>query len=97
MSKKKKFGIFCIGLLGLFLMFYAGENLRGKSAWENFKKEWEAKGEVFDYKQVVPKPVPSERNFAHIPLLKPLHEYKWNKDLTESTPIDQKKSIRHKA
>ena len=78
-------------------MFYAGENLRGKSAWENFKKEWEAKGEVFDYKQVVPKPVPSERNFAHIPLLKPLHEYKWNKDLTESTPIDQKKSIRHKA
>ncbi|MDP7011798.1 MAG: hypothetical protein QF685_10490 [Verrucomicrobiota bacterium] len=90
MSKKKKFGIFCVGLLGLFLMFYAGENIRGKSAWKNFKKEWEAKGEVFDYKQVVPKTVPAEKNFAHIPLLKPLHQYKWNEDLAEATPVDQK-------
>ncbi|MCH2378880.1 MAG: hypothetical protein MK236_05605, partial [Pedosphaera sp.] len=91
MSKLKKFGIFCVAILGLILMFYGAENLRGKSAWENFKKEWEAKGEVFDYKHIIPKPIPSEKNFAHIPLLKPLHEYKWNKDLTESTPIDQKK------
>ena len=91
MSKLTKFGIFCVGLLGLFLMFYAGENLRGKSAWKNFKKEWEAKGEVFDYKQIVPKAVPSEKNFAHIPLLKPLHDYKWNENLMEATPIDQKK------
>jgi hypothetical protein len=89
MSKKKKFGIFCVGLLGLFLMLYAGENLRGKADWENFKKEWEAKGEVFDYKQIVPKAVPSEKNFAHIPLLKPLHQYQWSEDLTEATPIDQ--------
>ena len=91
MSKLNKFGIFCVAILGLILMFYGAENLRGKSAWENFKKEWEAKGEVFDYKHIIPKPIPSEKNFAHIPLLKPLHEYKWNKDLTESTPIDQKK------
>ena len=91
MSRLKIFGIFCVGLLGLFLMFYAGENLRGKSSWKSFKKEWEAKGEVFDYKQIVPKAVPSEKNFAHIPLLKPLHDYKWNADLMEATPIDQKK------
>jgi|TARA_B100000959_G_scaffold149795_1_gene157146 hypothetical protein len=90
MSKKKKFGIFCVGLLGLFLMLYAGENLRGKPSWENFKKEWEAKGEVFDYKQIVPKAVPSEKNFAHIPLLKPLHQYQWSEDLSEATPVDQK-------
>ncbi|MDC0219392.1 hypothetical protein OAL58_05335 [Verrucomicrobia bacterium] len=79
------------GLVGLAVLIYTGEALRGKSAWENFKKEWEAKGEMFDYKQIIPKPIPSEKNFAHIPLLKPLHEHKWNKDLTESTPIDQKK------
>ena len=87
----KKIGLGLTGLAGLAVLIYAGEPLRGKSAWGNFKKEWEAKGEVFDYKQIVPKPIPSEKNFAHIPLLKPLHEHKWSKDLTESTPIDQKK------
>ena len=91
MHGAKKIGLGLTGLVGLAVLIYGGEVLRGKSAWGNFKKEWEAKGEVFDYKQIVPKPIPSERNFAHIPLLKPLHEHKWNKDLTESTPIDQKK------
>ena len=87
----KKIGLGLTGLVGLAVLIYTGEALRGKSAWENFKKEWEAKGEMFDYKQIIPKPIPSEKNFAHIPLLKPLHEHKWNKELTESTPIDQKK------
>ncbi len=91
MHGAKKIGLGLTGLVGLAVLIYAGETLRGKSAWRNFKKEWEAKGEVFDYKQIIPKPIPSAKNFAHIPLLKPLHEHKWNKNLTESTPIDQKK------
>jgi len=91
MRTLKTTGIICTGLVVIGLMFYAVENIRGKAAWENFKKEWEARGEVFDYKQIVPRPIPSENNFAHTPLLKPLHEYKWNDDLTEATPIDSKK------
>jgi len=87
----KKIGLGLTGLVGLAVLIYTGEALRGKSAWEKFKKEWEAKGEVFDYKQIIPKPIPPEKNFAHIPLLKPLHEHKWSKDLNESTPINQKK------
>jgi hypothetical protein len=94
MSKLKKFGIFCVAIIGLILLLYAGENLRGKSAWENFKKEWEAKGEVFDYKQVLPKPVPLGKNFANTPLLKPLLEQEWNADFTESKPVDKKKTQR---
>jgi hypothetical protein len=94
MSKLKKFGIyfgiFCVGIIGLIILVYSIEDLRGKAAWKNFKQEWEAKGEVFDYKQIVPKAVPSEKNFAHIPLLKPLHQHQWNEDLSEATPIDQK-------
>ena len=90
MSKLKKFGIFCVGIIGLIILIYSIEDLRGRAAWKSFKKEWEAKGEVFDYKQIIPKAVPSEKNFANIPLLKPLHQYKWNKDLTEAKPIDQK-------
>ncbi|MEE2706064.1 MAG: hypothetical protein VX988_03380 [Planctomycetota bacterium] len=86
------------GLMGLFILQFAGgilihvvEDYRGEQAWENFKQEWEAKGEVFDYKQVIPKPVPTEKNFAHIPLLKPLLEHNWNDALTEATPRDPQK------
>ena len=92
MTMLKKFVAPCVPIFGLILMSSCAQsNARGKAAWDDFKKEWEAKGEVFDYKQIIPKPIPSAKNFAHIPLLKPLHEHKWNKDLSESTPIDQKK------
>ena len=87
----KTLGITTAAILGLFLLSSCGHVARGKADWEEFKREWEAKGEVFDYKQIVPKPIPSEKNFAHIPLLKPLHEHKWNKNLSEADPIDQKK------
>ena len=87
----KTLGLIAATGIVVVLIFFGVENIRGKRAWENFKKEWEAKGEVFDYKQIVPKTVPSEKNFAHIPLLKPLHDYKWNEDLMGATPIDQKK------
>ena len=94
MGKLKKagiyLGIFFVGMIGLIILIYCAEDLRGRAAWENFKKEWEAKGEVFDYKQIIPKEIPSEKNFAHIPLLKPLYQYQWNKDLSEATPVDQK-------
>ena len=67
-------GLSITGFVGLAILIYAGENLRGKAAWEKFKKDWEAKGEVFDYKQIVPKPVPTEKNFAHTPMLKALFD-----------------------
>ena len=38
----KKIGLGLTGLVGLAVLIYTGEALRGKSAWENFKKEWEA-------------------------------------------------------
>ena len=91
MSKLKKFGIFCVGIIGLIILIYSIEDLRGRAAWKSFKKKWGAKGEVFDYKQIVPKPIPSGENFAHIPLLKPLLEHNWNKGLTKFKPVDQKK------
>lgn len=74
--------------VGVLLIAIAGENLRGKKAWEKFRKEWEAKGEVFDYKKILPKPVPTEKNFAHTPLLKPLFNHEWDKDLSEGKPRD---------
>jgi hypothetical protein len=56
-------------LIGLIAIFYAEENWRGKRAWEDFKREWEAKGEKFDWQSVVPPAVPDEQNFALTPIV----------------------------
>ena len=87
----KTLGLIAATGIGVGLILFGVENIRGRADWENFKKEWEAKGEVFDYKQIVPKPIPSEKNFAHIPLLKPLYEFKWNEDQAKIIWLDQKK------
>lgn len=37
---------------------------RGKRAWENYRREWQAKGEVFDLASLAPPAVPDNQNFA---------------------------------
>jgi hypothetical protein len=51
-------------LATLIALFYAEEDWRGKHDWEKFKREWEAKGEKFDFKDFIPPPVPDDQNFA---------------------------------
>lgn len=58
--------------------FYAVENWRGKHAWQEFKGEWEAKGERFDVAAFIPKPVPPEQNFAMTPVLTPFLDYEYD-------------------
>ena len=53
----------------LIALFYAEEDWRGWHAWNNFKHEWEAKGEKFDFKDFVPPPVPDDQNFALTPIV----------------------------
>jgi hypothetical protein len=55
-----------VTLVGLF---YAGENLRGKRAWDKYRQEQEARGEQLDWKTFIPRPVPDEQNFAVTPLI----------------------------
>ena len=52
----------------LIALFYAEEDWRGKHDWENFKRQWEAKGERFDFASVVPPRVPDDQNFAMAPI-----------------------------
>jgi hypothetical protein len=52
----------------LIALFYAEEDWRGKHDWEKFKREWEAKGERFDWQSVVPPRVPDDQNFAMQPI-----------------------------
>src|SRR5260221_3670136 len=68
-------GLFVIACLATVIAFlYVEENWRGKRAWENYQRGWEAKGEKFDLASFVPPPVPDEENFAMTPFLAPLYD-----------------------
>ena len=55
-------------LATLIAVFYTEEDWRGKRAWENYKHEWEAKGEKFDWQSFVPPSVPDDQNFFTAPI-----------------------------
>ena len=50
-------------LATLIAIFYTEEDWRGKRAWENCKRELEAKGAVLDWDKYIPPPVPDGQNF----------------------------------
>ena len=52
----------------MIALFYTEEDWRGKRAWENYKREWEAKGEKFDWQAFVPPSVPDDQNFFTAPI-----------------------------
>ena len=52
----------------LVAIFYAEEDWRGKRAWKNYQREWEAKGEKFDWQAFVPPAVPDDQNFFTAPI-----------------------------
>lgn len=79
-SKTFKWVLFCAVpcLLMLLLAVVWFEDWRGQRAWEKFRVEWEAKGEKFGWRSLVPPPVPDEENFAKTPLLAGLFNQKWD-------------------
>jgi hypothetical protein len=54
-------------LFAWVLVVYAEEDWRGKRAWENCKRELEAKGAVLDWNKFIPPPVPDDQNFFAAP------------------------------
>ena len=59
----------------LVALFYAEENWRGRDAWQQYRRAWEAKGEKFELAALTPAPVPDDKNFALTPLLKPMLDF----------------------
>jgi len=62
-------------LAALVGLFYLEEDVRGKWAWEQFKRAEEAKGEKFALTAVAPPPVPDNQNFAMAPILRVAFDY----------------------
>src|SRR5476651_859788 len=54
-------------LATLIALLYAEEDWRGKRAWENCKRELEAKGAVLDWNAYIPPPVPDDQNVFKAP------------------------------
>lgn len=65
--KRFIFGVVCF--ITLVALFYAEEDWRGLRALNQFKQQWAAKGEKFDFKDVIPPPVPEDQNFALTPIV----------------------------
>jgi len=65
--KRLLLGLAC--LAGLIVLFYAEEDIRGRLAWDQFKAQWEAKGEKFDLAAFIPPMVADDQNFAMTPLI----------------------------
>jgi len=55
------------GVIFLVALFYAEEDWRGKRAWENCKRELEAKGMVLDWEKFIPPRVPDDQNIFKAP------------------------------
>lgn len=69
-------GLAALSTLAAFLV--TEENWRGKRAWENYRREAEARGERFDLASVVPSPVPDSQNFCCAPIVADV--LGWNRD-----------------
>ena len=63
-------------LVALIALFHGVENWRGRRAWNQCRREIEARGEPLDYRALIPKPVPDEQNFAATPVIKSWFETK---------------------
>jgi hypothetical protein len=66
-------------LVTLVALFYAVEDWRGRSAWRDYKRAGEAKGERFDWVGMAPPAVPSDQNFFETPLWTDLHFFETNR------------------
>jgi hypothetical protein len=71
----RKLLLIVTGAVTVVALFHAEENWRGKRAWDNYKREVEARGESFDFAKYVPPPVPDDQNFAMTPFLAPLFDF----------------------
>ena len=83
------FAVVCLAtLVGLF---YAVEDWRGRRAWEQCRRDLEAKGAVLDWSAYIPAPVPDEQNVFKAPRMT-----EWFVRGTRLTPLGEDKAKRAK-
>ena len=66
-ARRALLGLAC--LVTAWALFCTEENIRGKHAWDKYRRELEARGEQLNYKTFIPKPIPDDQNFAATPVV----------------------------
>ncbi len=69
-------------IIALPVLFYSEENWRGKRAWEDCKRQMEAKGAVLDWSAYIPPFVPEDQNFFAAPNMARWFVGRGNNDLS---------------
>jgi hypothetical protein len=64
----KRFLFVLACLVTFILLFYAEEDWRGKHNWDQFKHDWEARGERLDAASAIPPAVPDDQNLSLAPV-----------------------------
>jgi len=77
-------GLFSLALLAFFVVLVI--NMSGKTGLNRFERQWEAKGEHFDFASFIPKPVPDDQNFALTPIVASSYEEMLDKNGHEIVP-----------
>jgi hypothetical protein len=77
-------GLFCLVLLSFFAVLVM--NMSDKGGLNRFERQWEAKGEHFDFASFIPKPVPDAQNFALTPIVASSYEEMLDKNGHEIVP-----------
>ena len=85
----KRLFIAFFSVFGLITIAWQVENWRGRTKWETWKAEWEAKGEKFDLASVVPPEVPDDQNFRQVDVLfEPLFDVDSNGKPSDQAALD---------
>jgi hypothetical protein len=71
-GQKILFGFLCVALLAYIAVLVL--NASDKGELNRYERQWEAKGEHFDFASFVPKPVPDDQNFALTPIVASCYE-----------------------
>ena len=87
----KRLFIAFFSVFALITVAWQFENWRGRTKWETWKAEWEAKGEKFDLASVVPPEVPDDQNFAKSVLFEPLFDVDSNNEPSDQAAFDAAK------
>lgn len=75
----KRIKILVLGIIGIFLILIIireGNTFRVKNLWDSVREKCEQKGLGFDFRDIIPDPVPEDKNFAYVAPLISLLEYK---------------------
>ena len=64
-------GLFLFAVVSFLIFLFINEGA-SRAKWDQFRAEWEAKGEVFEWAAFIPPPIPDVENLAMAPVMRDL-------------------------